>query len=240
MKKIGLIGGLSWESTTEYYRYINIFVKEQLGGLHSATCLLYSFDFAEMVELQNKGEWEKATHCMIDAAKTLESGGADVIVICTNTMHKMAEEIEAAVTIPLIHIADATALEIKQQHLKSVGLLGTNFTMEQNFYKKRVNQHGIKVITPDESDRQLIHDIIYQELCQGICKESSKETYLHIINRLQDRGAEGIILGCTEIPLLVKQVDTAVPLFNTTLIHSEIAVDFALGKLDLPISGLDK
>ncbi|WP_028400144.1 aspartate/glutamate racemase family protein [Ectobacillus panaciterrae] len=234
MKTIGLIGGLSWESTTDYYRYINTFVKEELGGLHSAKCLLYSFDFEEIVELQHNGEWEKATQCMIDAAKTLENGGADVIVICTNTMHKMAREVEEAVGIPLIHIADATAVKIKEQNLKSVGLLGTNFTMEQDFYKERLAQHGIDVIIPDEEDRQTVHSVIFNELCKGEFKQESREAYLQVMNRLQEKGAEGVILGCTEIPLLVKQTDTEIPLFDTALLHAVAAAEFALERRKKP------
>ncbi|WP_141430525.1 aspartate/glutamate racemase family protein [Bacillus sp. 03113] len=228
MKTIGLIGGLSWESTADYYKYLNTFVKEKLGGLHSAKCLLHSFDFEEIVTLQKNAEWDKATNCMTDAAQKLENGGADVILICTNTMHKMAEEVEASVQIPLIHIADATAKKIKQQGLKTVGLLGTKFTMEQNFYKERLNAHGIEVVIPNEDDRQTIHNVIFDELCKGMIKESSKAAYLQIMSKLQEKGAEGIILGCTEIPLLIKQADSDIPLFDTTCIHAEAAVEFAL------------
>lgn len=228
MKTIGLIGGLSWESSLEYYRYINTSIKNRLGGLNSAKCLMHSFNFAEMVELQHNGEWKKATQCMIDAAKTLEAGGANAIVICTNTMHKMADEIEENINIPLIHIADATAMKIQQQGLSTVGLLGTKFTMEQDFYTHRLKHHGIDVIIPEEDDRQEIHDVIYQELCQGIITERSKEKYLQIIERLKKDGAQGVILGCTEIPLLIQQKDSSIPLFDTTLIHSEAAVEFAL------------
>ncbi len=228
MKTIGLIGGLSWESSLEYYRYINTFVKEKLGGLHSAKCLMYSFNFAEMVELQHNGEWEKATKYMVDTAKTLEKGGAEAIVICTNTMHKMAEEVENGINVPLIHIADATAMKMKEQEVTSVGLIGTNFTMEQDFYKERLNNYGIDVIIPTDDDRQVIHNVIYEELCQGIVKESSKQAYLRILERLKNMGAQGVILGCTEIPLLIKQEDTSLPLFDTTLLHSKAAASFAL------------
>ncbi|MGG4386112.1 aspartate/glutamate racemase family protein [Priestia megaterium] len=230
MKTIGLIGGLSWESTAAYYRYINTFIKEELGGLHSAKCLLYSFDFEEIVELQHRGEWEKATQHMINAAKTLENGGADVIVICTNTMHKMAEEIEEAVSIPLLHIADATALEIQNHGLNTVGLLGTNFTMEQDFYKEHLSEFGIDVIIPDKKDRDLIHKVIYEELCKGVIKEESRKEYIKVIERLYLAGAQGIILGCTEIPLLIKQAHIHIPLFDTTLIHADAAVKFVLEK----------
>jgi len=230
MKTIGLIGGLSWESTAAYYHYINTFIKEKLGGLHSAKCLLYSFDFEEIVELQHRGEWEKATQRMINAAKTLENGGADVIVICTNTMHKMAEEIEETVSIPLLHIADATALEIQNHDLNTVGLLGTNFTMEQDFYKEHLSEFGIDVIIPDRKDRDLIHKVIYEELCKGVIKEESRKEYIKVIERLHLAGAQGIILGCTEIPLLIKQAHIHIPLFDTTLIHADAAVKFVLEK----------
>ncbi|MEH7085482.1 aspartate/glutamate racemase family protein [Neobacillus drentensis] len=227
MKTIGLIGGLSWESTSEYYSYINRFVKEKLGGLHSAKCLLHSFDFQEMVDLQHKGDWDQATNQMIHAAKTLENGGADMIVICTNTMHKMAPEVKNEVKIPLLHIVDAVAEKINEQSMTKVGLLGTKFTMEQPFYKEYLSKHGIEVIIPNEEDRKIVHDVIYNELCKGDFKEASKDKYIQIINRLYKQGAEGIILGCTEIPLLVKQEDTFVPLFDSTLLHAKSAVDFA-------------
>lgn len=228
MKTIGLIGGLSWESTADYYRYINTYVKEELGGLHSSKCLLYSFDFEEIVNLQQSGNWKKATSCMVDAAKTLENGGADVLIICTNTMHKMAGKVQESVTIPIIHIADAAAEKVKEQGLKTVGLLGTNYTMTQDFYKERLAKHGIDVIIPSEEDRKFIHDVIFNELCKGEYKSESREGYLQVINRLYQQGAEGVVLGCTEIPLLIKQTDTTIPLFDTTLIHAEAAVKFAL------------
>lgn len=228
MKTIGLIGGLSWESTADYYRYINTYVKKELGGLHSSKCLLYSFDFEEIVNLQQSGKWNEATNCMVDAAKTLENGGADVIIICTNTMHKMADEVQEAITIPLIHIADATATKVKEQGLKTVGLLGTNYTMTQDFYKERLAKHGIDVIIPSKEDRMFIHDVIFNELCKGEYKPESREGYIQIINRLHGQGAEGVVLGCTEIPLLIMQMDTTIPLFDTTLIHAEAAAKFAL------------
>jgi aspartate racemase len=230
MKTIGLIGGLSWESTSEYYSYINRFVKEKLGGLHSAKCLLHSFDFQEMVDLQHKGDWDQATNQMIHAAKALENGGADMIVICTNTMHKMAPEVKNEVKIPLLHIVDAVAEKINEQSMTKVGLLGTKFTMEQPFYKEYLSKHGIEVIIPNEEDRKIVHDVIYNELCKGDFKEASKDKYIQIINRLYKQGAEGIILGCTEIPLLVNQEDTFVPLFDSTLLHAKAAVDFAFNK----------
>jgi len=228
MRTIGLIGGLSWESTSEYYRYINRMVNDRLGGLHSAKCVMYSFDFEEMVTLQHDGNWEAAEQTMVGAARKVENGGADVIVICTNTMHKMAEEVEHSVQIPLLHIVDVTADKIKAQGLTKVGLLGTRFTMEQTFYKERLQKHGIDVIIPEEDERQTVHEIIYGELCKGICTQPSKEAYLDIIEKLRQRGAEGVILGCTEIPLLLKQTDTTLPLFDTTYLHAEAAVDFAL------------
>lgn len=236
MKTIGLIGGLSWESTSEYYSYINRFVKEKLGGLHSAKCLLHSFDFQEIVELQHNGDWEQATNLMINAAKTLELGGADMIVICTNTMHKMVPEMTNAVNIPLLHIVDAVAEKIKEQKMTTVGLLGTKFTMEQPFYKEYLGKHGIEVIIPNEEDRKIVHDVIYQELCKGEFKKDSKDRYLQIINRLYNQGAEGMILGCTEIPLLINQEDTSVPLFDSTLLHAKAAVDFAF-KENSPAAG---
>jgi aspartate racemase len=232
MKTIGLIGGLSWESTAEYYRYINTRVQEELGGLHSAKCMMHSFDFEEIAALQRAGEWKKATEVMIQAAVTLEKAGADVLVICTNTMHKMAPEVQDAVSIPLIHIADATAKSIQKQGLTKVGLLGTKFTMEQDFYKDRLMKYGISTIIPEEDDRTVIHDVIFGELCQGICSQVSKEKYLQIIEKLLAQGAEGIVLGCTEIPLLIKQQDCQVPVFDTTYIHATEAASFALEKVN--------
>lgn len=230
MKTIGLIGGLSWESTADYYRYINTFVKEQMGGLHSAKSLLYSFDFEEIVALQKAGHWDEATVLMINAAKTLEAGGADIVIICTNTMHKMAKEVQAAITIPLLHIADVTGYEIKKATLKKVGLLGTMFTMEQSFYKEALLQQEIETIIPDKEDREAVHQIIFDELCKGIILPESKAIYLRIIDKLQAQGAEGIILGCTEIPLLIKQEDSSIPLFDTTFLHAQAAVSSALDK----------
>lgn len=230
MKTIGLIGGLSWESTADYYRYINTFVKEQLGGLHSAKCLLYSFDFEEIVALQKAGNWDKATELMIHAAKTLETGGADIVLICTNTMHKMAKEVQAAVSIPLLHIAEVTGNEAKDAGLKKVGLLGTMFTMEHSFYKEALLDQEIETIVPEKEDREAVHRIIFDELCKGIILPESKEIYLHIIDKLLAQGAEGIILGCTEIPLLIKQEDSSIPLFDTTFLHAKAAVSYALHK----------
>jgi aspartate racemase len=225
MKTIGLIGGMSWESSLEYYRILNEKVKKELGGLHSAKTILYSVDFEEIKNLQHEGEWDKLTEIMIGAAKSLEKAGAEMIVICTNTMHKMAPEVENNINLPLLHIADATAQSIKNLKLKKVGLLGTKFTMEQEFYKNRlIEKHNIDVVVPNDEDRDLVHKIIYNELCLGKIKDSSKQEYIRIINNLIKDGAEGVILGCTEIPLLIKQEDVAIPIFDTTTIHAEIAV----------------
>lgn len=229
MKTIGLIGGMSWESTSVYYSYINRLVQEKLGGIHSARCLLYSFDFEEIAALQRSGNWEKATEKMIEAASFLETGGADCIVICTNTMHLMAEDLQKACRIPVIHIVECAVEEIKKQGIDSVGLLGTRFTMEQPFYKKILEANGIEVLVPEEGDRELVHEVIFEELCRGEFKGESKTAYLDIIHRLEKKGAQGIILGCTEIPLLISQEDCRLPLFDTTFIHASKAVKFALG-----------
>ncbi len=229
MKTIGLIGGMSWESSAEYYRIINETVNKTLGGVHSAQCLMYSFDFDEIEALQNSGDWDKLTDMMISAAHNLKKGGADFIVICTNTMHLMADAVKKATGMPLLHIADAAADKIKSENLKKVGLLGTRFTMEKDFYKKRLKEiFNIDVIIPGKNDRQVVHDIIYKELVTGIIKNESREKYIKIINKLTGEGAEGIVLGCTEIPLLVKQEDISVPVFDTTEIHANAAVEFAL------------
>ncbi len=229
MKTIGLLGGMSWESSIEYYRIINETVKERLGGLHSAQNLMYSVDFAEIEKLQHTNDWVALTQAMIDAAKRLERGGADFLVICTNTMHRMAPEVSAAINIPLLHIADATAHTIKARHLQTVGLLGTRFTMEGDFYRGKLEKdHGVKVLIPDEPGCEIVHRIIYDELVQGIIREESRKAYIEIITDLQSRGAEGVILGCTEIPLLIKQKDTSIPIFDTMTIHAKAAVDWAL------------
>lgn len=231
MKTIGLIGGMSWESSAEYYRIINETMKEKLGGLHSAKCIMYSVDFEEIEKLQHASKWKEATEVMIDAARRVEKGGADFIVICTNTMHKMADEVQSSITIPLLHIADATAEKIRSKGLKKVGLLGTKFTMEEDFYKGRLsNTFGLDVIIPEEDEREIVHDIIYKELCLGEIKKSSKKKFKKIIENLVSRGAEGIILGCTEIPLLIKQEDCSVPLFDTTEIHARSAVESSLAR----------
>lgn len=229
MKTIGLLGGMSWESSAEYYRVMNETVRERLGGLHSARCVMYSVDFAEIEALQREERWEQATEEMIGAARHVEEGGADFLIICTNTMHKMAEDVERQIRIPLLHIADATAERVKSHGLKKVGLLGTRFTMEEDFYRGRlVQQHGLDVIIPCEGERKTVDRVIYDELCLGQIKSSSREQYVEIIENLAGAGAEGIILGCTEIGLLVNQDDIGVPAFDTARIHAEAAVEEAL------------
>ena len=230
MKTIGLLGGMSWESTELYYRYINEGVKQKLGGLHSAKIALVSVDFQEIEVLQHRGEWEQAGEVLTKAAQQIEAAGADFLLICTNTMHKVAPQIEQGITIPILHLADATATRIQANNLKTVGLLGTNFTMEEDFYKGRFrDRHGLKVVVPSASDRQRVHRIIYDELCLGIVKEESRQIYLDIMKCLQEEGAEGIIEGCTEIAMLVQQQHTDIPLFDTTAIHAEAAVERAIG-----------
>jgi aspartate racemase len=229
LKTIGLIGGMSWASSLEYYRLINKAVNKKLGGLHSAKIVMYSIDFEELANLQSNGQWLEITNLMINAAKTLEMAGADLVLICSNTGHEGFERIVANVDVPFLHIADATGNEVASMNLKRVGLLGTKFTMERDFYKNRLNNNfDIKVIIPNENDRETIHNIIYRELCYGKIRQSSKEQSKRIINNLVDEGAEGVILGCTELPLLIKQQDSNVPLFNTTKIHALSAVNFAL------------
>ena len=229
MKTIGLIGGMSWESTSTYYNLINEGIKQNLGGLHSAKIAMYSVYFDEIEKLQRQGGWQETASLLGDAAKSVEAAGADFLLICTNTMHKVADEIGSSVSIPLLHIADATAQQLSKDEMKRVGLLGTRFTMEQDFYKKRLHEnHGIEVLTPEEADRQVMHDIIYKELCLGIINDESRELVLKIIDSLRKQGAECIILGCTEIPLLVKQKHTEVPLYDTTAIHAGAAVNYAL------------
>lgn len=228
MKIIGLIGGMSWESSLEYYKIINETVKSKLGGLHSAKCIMYSVDFEEIELLQHQGKWKELTGIMVAAAKNLKSAGADFIVICTNTMHKMAEDIEREAGIKVLHIAEVTGEKIIEKGLKKVGLLGTKFTMEQDFYKKVLkDKFNIDVVIPEEADREVVHKIIYEELCKGILKDTSREKYKEIISKLQAKGAEGIVLGCTEIPLLIKQKDVSVPVFDTATIHGIAAVEFA-------------
>ena len=223
MKTIGLLGGMSWESTVTYYQVINETIKNQLGGLHSAKCILYSVDFDEIEKYQASGEWDKSAEVLSAAAKALERAGADYIVICTNTMHKVAPEISRSIHTPILHIADMTAAELKEQGIKKVGLLGTKYTMQQDFYKKVLIRQGIEVIIPNDDDVDVVNRVIYDELCLGKIMEESKAAYLEIINKLVCNGAQGIILGCTEIGLLIQQSDTDVPLFDTTLIHAEQA-----------------
>ena len=229
MKTIGLIGGMSWESSAEYYRLINEEVRNRLGGTHSAKSLMWSMDFAEIETLQHEGNWQALSEKMCQAAVSLERGGADFIVICTNTMHKLAEQVQACLNIPLLHIADATAKEITSKNIKKVGLLGTEFTMKQDFYKGRLaDKFGLEVFIPNDEDCQIVHRIIYQELVAGIIKDESRQQYRQIIQKLVDAGAEAIILGCTEIMLLVSPADSAVPVFDTTEIHAQAAVNMAL------------
>lgn len=229
MKTIGLIGGMSWESSAEYYRIMNETVKEKLGGLHSVKCILYSVDFEEIAALQHKGEWIELTKRMINFARRLEDAGADFIVIATNTMHKMAEEVQGNIHIPLLHIADATAEKIIEKGVQRPGLLGTKFTMEEDFYKGRLREkYKLEVIVPQDTDRKAVDDIIYNELCIGIIKKASREEFRDVIKGLVSRGVDGVILGCTEIPLLISQEDVDVPLFDTTKIHSQAAVELAL------------
>lgn len=229
MKTIGLIGGMSWESTIPYYRQINQSIKERLGGLHSAKVVLYSVDFHEIERLQHASDWEAAGQLLAAAARALELAGADFLVLCTNTMHKVAPAIEAAVRIPLFHIADPTAEAIKDAGLSTVGLLGTRFTMGQAFYKDRLRErHGLQVLIPNQADREALHRVIYEELCLGRVVEESRAEYRRIMSDLVDQGAEGIVLGCTEISLLVAQQDSTVPLFDTTTIHARKAAEWAI------------
>ena len=231
MKTIGLIGGLSWESSIEYYRIINQETQKRLGGVHSARCLLYSFDFGEIEALQAAGDWDGASERMVDAARRLQSAGADCIVICSNTMHLMADAVEAAAALPLIHIADATAAPIMAKGLQRVGLLGTSFTMERDFYRGRMSERfGLDVQIPNAAGRAIVHDIIYEELVRGIIRDESRRRYQTLIEGLADAGAEAVILGCTEIGLLIKPEHSALPTFDTTVLHALAAVDWALGE----------
>lgn len=223
MKTIGLIGGMSWESTVTYYKIVNEVVKEKLGGLHSAKCLLYSVDFYEIEQCQATGNWEKSAEILAKAAISLEKGGADFIVICTNTMHKVVDQIQKAVSMPILHIAEVTAEELVSNEIRKVALLGTKYTMVEDFYKTRLIQRGIEVLIPDSFGIEKVNSIIYNELCLGVISQESKNTYLEIIKDLERKGAEGIILGCTEIGLLINQKDTNIPLFDTTLIHGKKA-----------------
>ena len=228
MKIIGLIGGMSWESSVEYYRIINEEVKSKLGGLHSAKCILYSVDFEEIEHYQADGDWEKSGELLGEVAQSLEKAGADFIVLCTNTMHKVFQSIEEKISIPILHIADATANQIIKNDINTVGLLGTKYTMEQDFYKSRLESHGIKVIVPNTIERNVVNQVIYEELCLGNTEQSSRDYYKKVIMNLVDNGAEGIILGCTEIGLLIKPADSEIQLFDTTVIHAIEAVNKAL------------
>ncbi|BBO90746.1 aspartate/glutamate racemase family protein [Desulfosarcina ovata] len=228
MKTIGLLGGMSWESTLTYYRAVNEGVKNRLGGLHSAKIVLYSVDFDPIERLQHQGDWDGTADILSDAARCIEAGGADFMLICTNTMHKVADRVAAAVNIPLLHIADATGEALRNAGIQRVGLLGTAFTMEQDFYKGRLmKKYGLDVLIPDENDRLQVHDVIYQELCLGVIKPESRQAYVGVVDRLAQNGAEAVILGCTEIGLLINQADTPVPLYDTTVIHAGKAVELA-------------
>ena len=228
LKTIGLIGGMSWESTVTYYKIINETVKEKLGGLHSAKCILYSVDFQEIEECQANGNWEKSGEILGEAANNLEKAGADFIVICTNTMHKVVNQIKEKISIPILHIAEMTAEKILEKGLKNIALLGTKYTMEQDFYKSKLIEKGINVIIPDKNDIEIINEVIYDELCLGTINSDSKKKFLEIVDKLRSKGAEGIILGCTEIGLLIKNEDTDVPLFDTAIIHAEQAAIYSI------------
>ena len=235
MKTIGLLGGMSWESTIGYYRSINKGIKDALGGLHSAKIAMYSVDFDPIEKLQHDGNWEETANILCEAAKNVQRAGADFLLICTNTMHKVAPQIQKAIDIPLLHIADATAEVILKKGMKTVGLLGTAFTMEQDFYKGRLNEnYGLTVLVPNETDRKIVHNIIYKELCLGNTLQASKVEYLRIIESLANQGAEAVILGCTEIGMLVEQKDTETALLDTTYIHAKKAVEWAIQEYKLP------
>ena len=228
MKTIGLIGGMSWESTISYYKIINEAVKARLGGLHSAKLILYSVEFDEIERCQSSGDWEKSGSILGGAAQALEAAGADFLLICTNTMHKVAPQIASMVRIPIVHIADATAGELEKSHIRRVGLLGTKYTMTQDFYKQKLTDRGIDVLIPDEADIELVNDVIFHELCVGEINDASREQFRRIIGGLGEKGAEGVILGCTEIGLLIHQADSPLPVFDTTLIHAGRAAEIAL------------
>lgn len=228
MLRIGMLGGMSWESSAEYYRLANELVRERLGGLHSAECVLFSVDFADVEQMQAEARWDDAAEVLSDAARALEAAGADLLLLCTNTMHKVADVIEASVSIPLLHLADATADAVSRAGLSTVGLLGTAFTMEESFYRDRLASGGLKVLIPDEEDRGLVHRVIYDELCVGVVSDASRTAYRDVIRRLVEAGAQGVILGCTEIELLIGPDDVEVPVFPTSRLHVEAAVDRAL------------
>jgi aspartate racemase len=228
MKTLGLLGGMSWESTSEYYRLINKEIQDKLGGLHSASCIIHSFNFAEIALLQQKGDWKALEKMLISAAIKLEEAGAEAVVLCTNTMHKLAGAIESSINVPFIHIADAAAEAIQKHNLQTVGLTGTSFTMQETFYSARLKTYGIQTIVPSEQDQHILHNIIFEELCLGVLKESSKEACLDIFRTMENSGAQGIILGCTELPLLLQPEDTHLILFDTTRLHSKKAAAFSL------------
>jgi aspartate racemase len=229
MKRIGLLGGMSWESSAVYYRLVNEATRDALGGLHSADCVLRSVDFAEIEALQREGRWDAAGERLADEARALVAAGAELLVLCTNTMHKVAEAIVAAVDVPFVHIADTTAHAVKSRVLTTVGLLATAYTMEQDFYVGRLrDQHGLDVLVPDEDDRRIVHTVIYEELCVGVVEDGSRDEYRRVMRALAARGAEGILLGCTEIDLLVGEADSPVPVFDTTRLHAQRAVELAL------------
>ncbi|MFH9243975.1 aspartate/glutamate racemase family protein [Streptomyces lydicus] len=236
MRTIGLLGGMSWESTAEYYRLLNELTRQRLGGLHSARCVLYSVDFAEIERLQAEGRWEQAAEVLAEAARALESAGVDMLLLCTNTMHKVADEVAAAVSVPLLHLADTTAEAVRARGLRRVGLLGTAFTMEQDFYRGRLERHGLTVLVPDAAARSTVHRVIYEELCLGVVREESRTAYRAVIDDLVAAGAEGIVLGCTEIELLIGPEHSPVPVFPTTRLHAEAAVTRALSSAQLPTS----
>lgn len=230
MKTIGLIGGMSWESTVTYYQILNETIKKELGGLHSAKCLLYSVDFAEIEQYQAEDNWSKSAEVLADAASNLEKAGADFILICTNTMHKIAPQIQTKISIPILHIAEATADELERSQITKVALLGTRYTMTQDFYKSKLIDRGIDVLIPNENDIEIVHNVIYKELCVGTISLESKKEFLRIIDDLSEQGAQGVILGCTEIGLLIKQSDTKIPLFDTTFIHASKAALLSIEK----------
>lgn len=232
MRTIGLLGGMSWESSIGYYRILNELVRDEHGGLHSAPLLLHSFDFAEVAALQSDGRWDDAGDLLAGAARSLEAAGAELLLICTNTMHKVAAAVQAAISVPLLHIVDATAERVRAAGLTTVGLLGTSFTMEDGFYQERMRAHGLRVLVPEEADRRVVHRVIFEELCAGVITESSRQAYRDVIGRLAAAGAEGVILGCTEIELLIGQADSQVEVFPTTRIHAEAAVAAATSIAD--------
>ncbi|GAB3243049.1 aspartate/glutamate racemase family protein [Kineosporia babensis] len=239
MQTIGLLGGMSWQSTVEYYRIANELVAARLGGLHSARLVLASVDFAEIGQLQRAGQWDEAGRVLAEQARNLQAAGADMVLICTNTMHKVADQVAAAITVPLLHLADTTARAVQARGVRKVALLGTAFTMEQDFYRDRLATHGLEVLVPSAEERALVHSVIFEELCVGIIREESRQAYREIITRLAERGAEGVILGCTEIELLISPADCPVPSFPTTRLHIEAAVELALApQIPRPVAAL--